>query len=73
MIVVTIYIIFTFWDELQNWWLPVYIYYTILGCSGIVMALWIAIDEKRLEKYAVKIKKLENKLVELEKKIKLIR
>jgi hypothetical protein len=37
------------------------------------MALWIAIDEKRLEQYAVKIKKLENKLIELEKKIKLIR
>jgi hypothetical protein len=36
------------------------------------MALWIAIDGKRLERYANKIRNLEKKLTELEKKIKLI-
>jgi hypothetical protein len=73
MTIVTVYILFNFWGELQDWWLTVYTYYIILGCSGIVMGSWIAIDGKRLQRYSVKIKNLENKLNDLEKKIKLIK
>ena len=73
MIFVTAYIMYNFWDQLQDWWLVLYSYYVILGCSGLVIAFWIGIDAKRLERYSEKIKSLEKKLIELEKKIKLIK
>ena len=73
MIFVTAYIMYNFWDQLQDWWLVLYSYYVILGCSGLVIAFWIGIDAKRLERYSEKIKNLEKKLIELEKKIKLIK
>jgi len=73
MIAVTIYVLFSSGEELGGWWTAIYAYYVILGCSGIVMALWIALDGKRLERYAKKINSLEKKLTELEKKIRLIR
>ena len=73
MIFVTAYIMYNFWDQIQDWWLVLYSYYVILGCSGLVIAFWIGIDAKRLERYSEKIKNLEKKLIELEKKIKLIK
>jgi len=39
----------------------------------VAIACWIAVDGKRLERYAVNIRKLEEKLIELEKKIRLIK
>ena len=73
MIFVTAYIMYNYWDQIQDWWLVLYSYYVILGCSGLVIAFWIGIDAKRLERYSEKIKNLEKKLIELEKKIKLIK
>jgi len=73
MIFVTVYVLYSFWVQMQDWWLALYSYYVILGCSGVVMALWIAIDGKRLEHYAVRIRNLEKKLIELEKKVRLIK
>jgi hypothetical protein len=73
MIAVTIYVLFGSSIELEAWLTAIYAYYFILGCSGIVMALWIAIDGKRLEGYANKIRSLEKKLTKLEKKIRLIK
>lgn len=73
MILVTVYVLSSFWGQLQDWWLALYGYYVILGCSGAAIALWIGIDGKRLERYAERIRSLEKKLIELEKKIKLIK
>ena len=73
MIVLTFYVLTAFSGQLHDWWQILYAYYIILGCSGIAVSFWISIDGKRLERYAEKIRKLENKLTELEKKIKLIR
>ena len=73
MILVTVYVLSRFWGQLQDWWLALYSYYVILGCSGAAIALWIGIDGKRLERYAERIRSLEKKLNELEKKIKLIK
>jgi len=73
MIFVTVYVLHSFWGQLQDWWLALYSYYVILGCSGVAIAFWIAIDGKRLERYGVKIRSLEKKLIELEKKIRLIK
>jgi ABC-type tungstate transport system substrate-binding protein len=73
MIFATIYILNSQWGQLEDWTLTLYIYYIILGLSGVSLATWIAIDGKRLERYATHIKKLEEKLVALEKKIRLIR
>jgi hypothetical protein len=70
MIGVTIYLLNRYWTQMDNWWVIIYIYYMILGISGIAIASWIAIDGKRLERYAVHIKKLEEKFIALEKKIK---
>ena len=53
--------------------LAIYSYYLILGLSGVTMAFWIAIDGKRLKRYAVKIREMEQKLVPLEKKIRNIK
>jgi len=73
MICVTIYILNSQWGQIEEWTLILYIYYIILGLSGVSLATWIAIDGKRLERYAAHIKKLEEKLVALEKKIRLIK
>ena len=73
MIFATLYVLNGQWAEMEEWMLTLYMYYVILGLSGVSIALWIAIDGKRLERYAAHIKTLEEKLIELEKKIKLIK
>ena len=73
MIFVTIFVLSSYWGKLQDFWLLLYSYYMILGCSGVMISAWIAIDGKRLQNYAVRIRKLEQKLIILDKKIKLIR
>ncbi|MCJ7721490.1 hypothetical protein MUO98_03665 [Candidatus Bathyarchaeota archaeon] len=73
MIFVTVYVLSSFWGELQDWRLALYSYYVILGFSGATIAFWIGIDGKRLERYAERIRSLEKKLIDLEKKIKLIK
>ena len=55
------------------WSFILYIYYVVLGFSGVAMAFWIAIDGKRLEHYAANLRKMEEKLIELEKKIRIIK
>jgi len=72
MIFVTIFVLSSYWGQLQDFWLVLYSYYMILGCSGVIIAAWIAIDGKRLQNYSVKIRNLEQKLIILDKKIKLI-
>jgi hypothetical protein len=73
MICATVYVLNSLWGQLEEWMLALYVYYIILGFSGISLAAWIAIDGKRLERYAVNIKKLEEKLIALEKKIRLLK
>lgn len=73
MILVTLYISFNFRSQMNELIYGIYIYYIILGISGISISLWIIHDGKRLRKYALKLKKFENKILELEKKIKLIK
>jgi hypothetical protein len=73
MIAVTIYILNSSWAQTEDWLLAIYGYYVILGISGVVIALWIAIDGKRLERYALKIKDLEKKLIAIEQKIRKIK
>ena len=73
MIFVTIYVLNSQWEQLEEWMLALYIYYIIMGFSGVSIATWIAIDGKRLKRYAIHIKNLEKKLIALEKKIKLIK
>jgi len=73
MIFATIYVLSGLWGQLETWKLTLYIYYIIAGLSGVVIALWIAIDGKRLERYAVKIRDLEKKLIALEQKIRIIK
>jgi predicted membrane protein len=73
MIFVTAYVLNSLWGQLETWNLILYIYYIILGLSGVAIAFWIAIDGKRLEGYAANVRKMEEKLVELEKKIRIIK
>jgi len=73
MIFATVYVLNSLWGQLETWKLTLYIYYLILGLSGVAIAYWIAIDGKRLERYAVNIRKLEEKLIELEKRIRVIK
>ena len=73
MIFATVYVLNILWGQLETWSLVLYIYYVILGLSGVAIAFWIAIDGKRLERYAANIRKMEEKLIELEKKIKIIK
>jgi hypothetical protein len=73
MIFATVYVLNSLWGQLETWNLTLYIYYLILGLCGVAMACWIAIDGKRLERYAVKIRSLEEKLVAVEKKIRIIK
>ena len=72
MIFMTVFVLSSYWGQLQDMWLLLYSYYVILGCSGVIISLWIALDGKRLQNYATKIRNLEQKLIDLEKKIKLI-
>ncbi len=73
MIFATVYVVSSLWGQLETWSLTLYIYYIILGLSGVSIAFWIAIDGKRLESHAANMRKLEEKLVELEKKIRIIK
>ena len=73
MIFATVYILSSLWGQLETWNLVLYIYFLILGLSGVVLASWIAIDGKRLEGYAAHVKRMEDKLGELEKKIRNIK
>ena len=73
MIIATIYILNNQWAQLEEWMLTLYIYYIILGLSGVSIAAWIGIDGKRLERYASHIRKLEEKLIALEEKIRHIK
>ena len=73
MICVTVYVLSSLWGQLEEWMLAIYVYYIILAFSGISLAAWIAIDGKRLERYAVNIRKLEEKLIAVEKKIRIIK
>ena len=73
MILLTAYVLSSLWGQLETWSLALYIYFMILGLSGVAIAFWIAIDGKRLERYAANIRKMEEKLIELEKKIRIIK
>jgi predicted membrane protein len=73
MIFSIIYILNSLWGELETWISTLYIYYIIVGLSGIALAFWLAIDGKRLETYAEKIRTLEKKFIALEQKIKIIK
>jgi len=73
MIFATVYVLYSFWGQLQDWRLTLYSYYLVLGCSGVAIAFWIAIDGKRLENYAAKMRSLEKKLIELEKKVRIMK
>ena len=73
MILVTVFVLNSSWEQTTIWVLVIYIYYIISGISGVVIALWIAIDGKRLERYALKIRELEKKLVAVEQKIRNIK
>ena len=73
MIFATIYILNSFWGQLEAWRLALYSYYLIMGLSGAAIAYWIAIDGKRLERYAANIEELEKKLLKLEQRIKIIK
>jgi predicted membrane protein len=73
MILATVYVLNSILGQLETWNLVLYIYYLILGLSGVAIAYWIAVDGKRLEHYATKIRKMEEKLIELEKKIRIIK
>ena len=73
MIFVTVYLLNSSWGQMEDWLLAIYSHYVIVGVSGVVIALWIAIDGKRLESYAIKIRELEKKLVNVEQKIRNIK
>lgn len=73
MIFATIYVLNSFWGNLETWRLALYSYYLIVGISGVVIAGWIAIDGKRLERYAANIRKLEKKLIAIEQKMRVIK
>ena len=73
MLFATIYALNNLWGKVENWISTLYIYYIIVGFSGVVLALWIGIDGKRLERYATKMKKLEQKLIALDQKIRILK
>jgi predicted membrane protein len=73
MIFATVYVLYSFWGQMEDWRLALYSYYLVLGFSGVAIAFWIAIDGKRLESYAVKMRSLEKKLIELEKKVRIMK
>ena len=73
MIGITVYILYSYWGQIAEWWIAIYSYYLILGASGVIIALWIALDGKRLERYALKIRELEKKLIAVEQKIRNIK
>lgn len=73
MLFATIYAINTLWGKVETWISTLYIYYIIVGISGVVLALWIAIDGKRLQRYAVKMGDLEKKLINLDQKIRILK
>jgi hypothetical protein len=70
---VTVYFLFSPRSLLEAWRLPLFGYYIVSGIGGVTLALWVALDGKRIQGYASKIKTLEEKLTALEKKIRIIK
>jgi hypothetical protein len=72
MFFVTIYIIFSNGSNLESGRVILYSYYLISSLGGMTLAFWFSLEERRLEKYSTKAKILEEKLLTLEEKIKMI-
>jgi len=63
------YILNTSWNHLETWQISLYIYYLVLGFCGVAIACWIVMDGKYIEHYAVEIRDLERRILNLEKQI----
>lgn len=64
-----IYLLNSFWNHMELWQTAHYIYFLTLALCGVVLALWIAADGKNIERYAMKIRELETRILDFEKKI----
>lgn len=72
MFFVTLFVLFSNVDNFESGRLILYSYYLISALGGVTLAFWISLEERRFEKYSTKAKTLENRLVTLEEKIKII-
>jgi len=73
MFFVTLFIILSNGSNFESSRLILYTYYLITAVGGVTLAYWISLEERQLEKYSRKAKILEDRLIALEEKIKLIR
>ena len=72
MFFVTLYIIFSNGSNFESSKIILYSYYLISSLGGVTLAFWLSLEERRLEKYSTKAKILEERLMNLEEKIKMI-
>jgi len=72
MFFVTLYIIFSNGSNFESNRIILYSYYLISSLGGVTLASWLSLEERRLEKYSTKAKILEERLLTLEEKIKMI-
>jgi len=72
MFFVTLYIIFSNGSNFESSMFILYSYYLISSLGGVTLAFWLSLEERRLEKYSTKAKILEERLMTLEEKIKMI-
>jgi uncharacterized membrane protein YciS (DUF1049 family) len=68
-IIATGYILNTSWSHLETWQLSLYIYYLVLVFCGAVIACWVVMDGRHIERCALEIRDLEKRLLDLEKQI----
>jgi hypothetical protein len=63
------YVLNSSWDHLETWQISLYIYFLVLGFCGVVIACWIVMDGKHIERCAVEIQELERRILDLERQI----
>ncbi len=65
----SLYLLSSLWNHMEQWQIAHYVYYMVLALCGVVLSLWLATDGQYLERCTVKLRDLESRILDFEKRI----
>lgn len=65
----SLYLLASLWHHIERWQVAHYVYYMVLALCGVVLSLWLATDGQYIESCAVKLRDLESRILDFEKRI----
>jgi len=57
------------WHHMERWQIAHYVYYMVLALCGVVLSLWLVTDGRYLERCTVKLRDLESRILDFEKRV----